>query len=76
MSKVFSTGHGKLANSYQSLDLQISTASQPLLTNLFWISMIEYPNYKFYFSIRALGKYEQTYLPWIKEHNELASTAY
>ncbi|MCJ1405165.1 hypothetical protein MMC11_008391 [Xylographa trunciseda] len=28
---------------------------------------IEYPNYKFYFSIRALGKYEQTYLPWIKE---------
>ena len=30
-------------------------------------SMIGYPNYKFYFPIRALGKYERTYLPWTKE---------
>jgi len=32
--------------------------------------MIGYPNYKFYFPIRALGKYENEYRPWVKEKSE------
>ncbi|KAL8787412.1 MAG: hypothetical protein Q9195_007787 [Heterodermia aff. obscurata] len=32
--------------------------------------VIGYPNYKFYFPIRALGKYEHVYLPWLKEFND------
>jgi len=52
------------------------TAAALLLMMFHHISMIGYPNYKFYFPIRALGRYEQTYLPWIKESNGLASATY
>jgi hypothetical protein len=30
-------------------------------------STIEYPNYKFHFAIRALGRYEHEYIPAMKE---------
>jgi len=33
-------------------------------------SMIEYPNYKFHFSIRALGHYEHHYLPGLQAMEE------
>ena len=50
---------------------------QPLLITCFHcLSIIEYPNYKFYLPIRAMGKYEQTYLPWFKQFNEWASAAF
>lgn len=31
--------------------------------------MIGYPNYKFYFPIRALGRYEHDYVPYMKKNN-------
>lgn len=34
-------------------------------------STLAYPNYKFYFPIRALGKYEHAYLPQLKEYIQL-----
>lgn len=33
--------------------------------------MIGYPNYKFYFPIRALGRYEHDYLPYMKKMDAL-----
>lgn len=44
-------------------------------TDISWLLMIEcasmigYPNYKFYFPIRALGRYEHDYVPHMKENN-------
>lgn len=35
--------------------------------------MIGYPNYKFYFCIRALGKWEHDYLPALKDTKEVAT---
>ena len=40
------------------------------------LSMIGYPNYKFYFPIRALGKYEQVYVPWLNDYKEPTAKKY
>ena len=60
MLRVFSTGPGKDTYSVDS--------TRSLLIILVSVSMIGYPNYEFYFPIRALGKYEQDYLPWLKSY--------
>jgi hypothetical protein len=47
-------------------NLQLHLVSGVSLYQLFpltCISTIQYPNYKFHFSIRALGRFEHEYLP-------------